>query len=109
MSILSKTLKSDWPFIVLTTLTFIAGLLAAAWDFIYLQGAARSLGLLNGSGLALFVGGTMRVREYKIMHNCEYHFFHVKQKSQYGAPCINVHFLSSLSLGFIASADRLSE
>ena len=59
MSMSFKTLKSDWPFIVLTTLTFIAGLLVAAWDFIYFQGATWVLGLLNGSGLALFVGGTI--------------------------------------------------
>jgi protein-S-isoprenylcysteine O-methyltransferase Ste14 len=54
-----KTLKSDWPFIVLTTLVFIAGLLVAAWDFIYFQRATWDLGLLNGLGLALFVGGTI--------------------------------------------------
>jgi len=59
MSMSFKTLKSDWPVIVLTTLIFIAGLLVASWDFIYLQGAAWSLGLLNGLGLALFVGGTI--------------------------------------------------
>ncbi|MCX6653718.1 MAG: isoprenylcysteine carboxylmethyltransferase family protein [Candidatus Bathyarchaeota archaeon] len=59
MSMSFKTLKSDWPFIVLTTLVFIAGLLVAAWDFIYIQRATWALELLNGLGLALFVGGTI--------------------------------------------------
>ena len=54
-----KTLKSDWPFIVLTTLVFVVGVLVAAWDFIYLQRATWNLGSLNGLGLALFVGGTI--------------------------------------------------
>ena len=59
MSLSFRTLKSDWPFVILTTLVFMAGLLLAVWDFIQLQKAAWSLGLLNGLGLALFVGGTI--------------------------------------------------
>ena len=52
-----KTLKSDWAFIILATLVFVIGLAVAVWDFIQLQKAFWSLGLLNGLGLAAFVGG----------------------------------------------------
>jgi protein-S-isoprenylcysteine O-methyltransferase Ste14 len=37
----------------------VVGVIVAAWDFIYLQGAAWSLGSLNELGLSLFVGGTI--------------------------------------------------
>ena len=59
MSSSSKILKSDWSFIVLATLIFAIGLLVAAWDFIQLQNAVWRLGLLNGLGLAAFLGGTV--------------------------------------------------
>jgi len=52
-----KTLKSDWAFIILTTLVFVIGLAVAVWDFIQLQKAFWNLGLLNGLGLAAFLGG----------------------------------------------------
>jgi len=52
-----KTLKSDWAFIILTTLAFVIGLAVAVWDFIQLQKAFWNLGLLNGLGLAAFLGG----------------------------------------------------
>ena len=54
-----KTLKSDWGFIFLTTSVFIIGLLVSVLDFIQLQETVWTLGLLNGVGLALFVGGTI--------------------------------------------------
>ena len=44
---------------VLATLIFAIGLLVAAWDFIQLQKAIWTLGLLNGVGLAILVGGTI--------------------------------------------------
>ena len=53
------TLKSDWSFIVLTTLVFVIGLVVAVWDFIQLQKAVWNLGLVNGVALATFVGGTI--------------------------------------------------
>jgi protein-S-isoprenylcysteine O-methyltransferase Ste14 len=59
VSLSSKTLKSDWSFIVLATSIFIIGLLVSVWDFVQLQKAAWNLGLLDGAGLALFVGGTI--------------------------------------------------
>ena len=59
MSLSFKTLKSDRIFIILTTLIFVIGLAVAVWDFIQLQKAFWSLGLLNGVGLAVFVGGTL--------------------------------------------------
>ena len=52
-----KTLKSDWAFIILATLVFVIGLAVAVWDFIQLQKTIWSLGLLNGTGLAAFLGG----------------------------------------------------
>ena len=54
-----KTLKTDESFMVLATLIFVIGLLVAMWDFIQLQKAIWTLGLLNGVGLAVFVGGTV--------------------------------------------------
>ena len=54
-----KTLKADWSFIVLATLVFVIGLLVALWDFGQLQKWVWRFGLLNGVGLALFVGGTL--------------------------------------------------
>lgn len=54
-----KTLKSDRSFMVSATLIFVIGLLVAVWDFIQLQKAIWTLGLLNGVGLAVFVGGTV--------------------------------------------------
>jgi len=44
---------------VSATLIFVIGLLVAMWDFIQLQKAIWTLGLLNGVGLAVFVGGTV--------------------------------------------------
>ena len=44
---------------VSATLIFVIGLLVAVWDFIQLQKAIWTLGLLNGVGLAVFVGGTV--------------------------------------------------
>jgi len=54
-----KTLKTDESFMVSATLIFVIGLLVAMWDFIQLQKAIWTLGLLNGVGLAVFVGGTV--------------------------------------------------
>ena len=54
-----KTLKTDQSFMVSATLIFVIGLLVAVWDFIQLQKAIWTLGLLNGVGLAVFVGGTV--------------------------------------------------
>jgi protein-S-isoprenylcysteine O-methyltransferase Ste14 len=54
-----KTLKTDESFMVSATLIFVIGLLVAMWDFIQLQKAIWTLGLLNGLGLAVFVGGTV--------------------------------------------------
>ena len=44
---------------VSATLIFVIGLLVAMWDFIQLQKGIWTLGLLNGVGLAVFVGGTV--------------------------------------------------
>lgn len=55
----SRTLKSDRIFVVPATSVFVLGLFVAAWDFVQLQKAVWSLGVLNGLGLAMFVGGTI--------------------------------------------------
>ncbi len=59
MKLSFRTLRTDWAFIISTTLVFVLALLLTAWDFIELQKMIYSFGLLNAVGLFLFVTGTI--------------------------------------------------
>ncbi len=59
MSLSFETLKSDWIFIILTSIIFAVGTVVAIWDFVQLQKTIWILGPINRIGLIMFIGGTI--------------------------------------------------
>ncbi len=52
-----NTIRTDWYFIIPSTLIWIAALVVTAWDFLYRQQAVYRFSLLSLAGAVLLVMG----------------------------------------------------